>query len=57
MPNCGSGHVALPRAAGLALSPDGTRLVSSLATLGPDSTKYVSALWGIDPRVNARPGD
>lgn len=42
-------YVALPRAAGLALSPDGTRLVSSLATLGPDSTKYVSALWEIDP--------
>ncbi|MGH8827230.1 MAG: TolB family protein, partial [Jiangellaceae bacterium] len=42
-------YIALPRTTGLALSPDGTRLVTSVATLGPDDAKYVSALWEIDP--------
>lgn len=46
--------LALPRASGLALSPDGTRLVTSVAALAPDRTKYTSALWEIDP-VSRRP--
>src|SRR5664280_744554 len=41
--------LALPRAAGLALSPDGNRLVTSVGTLNPDRTKYVTALWELDP--------
>lgn len=41
--------LALPRVAGLALSPDGSRLVTSVATLGPDATKHVTALWEVDP--------
>ncbi len=41
--------LALPRASGLALSPDGSRLVASVATLDPERTAYVSALWEIDP--------
>lgn len=40
---------AIPRLAGLALSPDGTRLVTSVATLNPEKTKWQSALWEIDP--------
>ena len=41
--------IALPRASGLALSPDGTRLVTTLSTLDPKSTGFVSALWEVDP--------
>jgi dipeptidyl aminopeptidase/acylaminoacyl peptidase len=42
-------YIALPRLGGLTLSPDGTRLVTSVATLNPDRTGYVSALWEVDP--------
>jgi dipeptidyl aminopeptidase/acylaminoacyl peptidase len=42
-------YLALPRASGLALSPDGTRLVTVVATLDSDATRYVSALWEVDP--------
>ncbi|WP_299957217.1 S9 family peptidase [uncultured Modestobacter sp.] len=41
--------VALPRLGGLALSPDGTRLVTSVATLDPAGTRWQSALWEVDP--------
>ncbi|HEX5494649.1 MAG TPA: S9 family peptidase, partial [Mycobacteriales bacterium] len=44
-----SRYVALPRLSGLAVSPDGTRLVTSVATLSPDTKKYLTALWEIDP--------
>ena len=40
---------ALPRTAGLALSPDGTRLVTTVTTLDPRGTRFVSALWEVDP--------
>jgi dipeptidyl aminopeptidase/acylaminoacyl peptidase len=39
----------VPRLAGLALSPDGTRLVTSVATLDPTKTRWVNALWEVDP--------
>ena len=42
-------YVALPRLAGLALSPDGTRLVTTAATLNPERTASRTALWEIDP--------
>ncbi|WP_349300600.1 S9 family peptidase [Pseudonocardia nematodicida] len=42
-------YVALPRLSGLALSPDGGRLVTGVAELEPDGTRYRSALWQIDP--------
>ncbi|WP_308123503.1 S9 family peptidase [Modestobacter marinus] len=41
--------VALPRLGGLALSPDGTRLITSVATLDPEGKKWQSALWEVDP--------
>ena len=40
---------ALPRVSGLALSPDGERLVTSVATLDPDAVRWVTALWEVDP--------
>ena len=42
-------YIDLPRASGLTLSPDGTRLVTSVQTLNPKRTKYVTALWEVDP--------
>ena len=41
--------VALPRLGGLALSPDGKRLVTAVSTLNPERTKWVTALWEVDP--------
>ena len=41
--------IALPRLSGLQLSPDGTRLVTAVASLSPDRTRYVTALWEVDP--------
>ncbi|WP_324649249.1 S9 family peptidase [Georgenia sp. H159] len=42
-------YVALPRLGGLALSPDGRRLVTTVSTLDEDRTGYRSALWEVDP--------
>ena len=42
-------YVALPRVSGLALSPDGTRLVTAVQTLDAKRTRYVTALWDVDP--------
>ncbi len=42
-------YIALPRLGGLALSPDGTRLVTTVQTLNPDRTAYSTALWELDP--------
>lgn len=41
--------VALPRISGVTLSPDGERLVTTVATLNEKGTGYASALWEIDP--------
>ncbi|WP_380172723.1 alpha/beta fold hydrolase [Kineococcus sp. DHX-1] len=40
---------ALPRVSGLALSHDGTRLVTTVATLTADRTRWRGALWEVDP--------
>ncbi|HEV7862503.1 MAG TPA: S9 family peptidase [Acidimicrobiia bacterium] len=47
--------LALPRVSGLAVSPDGSRLVTSVATLAPDGTKFQSALWQLDPAGEVAP--
>jgi dipeptidyl aminopeptidase/acylaminoacyl peptidase len=41
--------VALPRIAGLALSPDGRRLAVAVQTLDAKRTKWQSAVWEVDP--------
>ncbi len=41
--------VALPRLSGLVLNREGTRLVTSMATLNPKKTAYQTALWEVDP--------
>ncbi|MGH2721776.1 MAG: TolB family protein, partial [Actinomycetota bacterium] len=47
--------LSLPRVEGLALSPDGRRLVTSVATVAPDGKKFLGALWELDPRGEAPP--
>jgi dipeptidyl aminopeptidase/acylaminoacyl peptidase len=43
-------HVnALPRVSGLAMSPDGARLVTTVATVSGDGTAFRTALWEVDP--------
>ncbi len=46
-------YVALPRLGGLALSPDGTRLVTAVSTLSPDRKRHVTSLWQVDPAGEA----
>src|SRR5919198_19006 len=48
-------YLSLPRVAGLALSPDGRRLVTSVATAAPDGKKFVTALWEFDPAGDRAP--
>ena len=47
--------LAQPRIAGLALSPDGARLVVGVATTAPDGTRFRTALWQVDPAGKAEP--
>ena len=46
-------YVAHPRISGLALSPDGCRLVTTVATMTPKGTGYATALWELDPTGKA----
>jgi dipeptidyl aminopeptidase/acylaminoacyl peptidase len=45
-----SAYMALPRLTGLAVSPDGGRLVTAVAGPSADGKKYVTAIWEIDTR-------
>ncbi|NKX55079.1 S9 family peptidase [Arthrobacter mobilis] len=42
-------YIALPRLSTLALSADGTRLVTAVTTLDSKATGYTTALWELDP--------
>lgn len=48
--------IAIPRIDGLALSPDGTRAILTVATLNKDATAYERALWEVPAAADA-PGD
>ena len=41
--------LALPRASGLAVSPDGTRVVTAITELSEKRTDFVNAIWELDP--------
>lgn len=41
--------IAIPRLGGLVLSPDGSRLVTTVATLNQKATEYRTSLWEVDP--------
>jgi dipeptidyl aminopeptidase/acylaminoacyl peptidase len=42
-------YIALPRVSGLAVSPDGSRVVTTVAELNDKRTEYISAVWELDP--------
>jgi dipeptidyl aminopeptidase/acylaminoacyl peptidase len=42
-------YLALPRVSGLAVSPDGSRVVTTVSELNEASTEYVTAIWELDP--------
>ncbi|MHC6591385.1 S9 family peptidase [Arthrobacter sp. C152] len=42
-------YLSIPRVSGLALSPDGSRLVTTVSTLNGRGTEYATALWELDP--------
>ena len=41
--------LALPRVSGLAVAPDGSRVVTSISELNEKRTEFVSAIWELDP--------
>ncbi len=41
--------IALPRVSRLAVSPDGSRVVTTVSELNEKRTEYVTAVWEIDP--------
>ncbi|WP_206662338.1 S9 family peptidase [Propioniciclava sinopodophylli] len=45
--------IAYPRVNGLALSPDGRRLATIVATLDAKKTRYANAVWELDPAGEA----
>ncbi|MDT7740069.1 MAG: hypothetical protein QOK09_3438, partial [Mycobacterium sp.] len=47
-------YVAMPRVSGLAVSADGSRVVTTVAELNDKRTDYVSAIWELDP-TGAKP--
>ena len=46
-------YFALPRVSGLAVSPDGLRVVTTVSELNEKRTEYVTAVWELDPRGRA----
>ncbi len=46
-------YIGLPRVSGLAISPDGSRLITTVATLNKERTEYRTALWEVDPEGRA----
>ena len=42
-------YLALPRVSGLAVSPDGARIVTTIAELNDAGTEFVSSVWELDP--------
>lgn len=42
-------YLALPRVSGLAVSPGGDRVVTTVSELNDKATEYVTAVWELDP--------
>src|SRR5271170_446542 len=42
-------YLALPRVSGLAVSADGSRVVTTVAELNDKRTEHISAVWEVDP--------
>jgi dipeptidyl aminopeptidase/acylaminoacyl peptidase len=48
-------YIALPRVSGLAVSADGSRVVTTVAELNDKRTDYVSAIWEVDVKGRRPP--
>lgn len=48
-------YLSLPRVSGLALSPDGRRLVTRVEKVSEDGSKFTGNLWEVDPSGNREP--
>ena len=42
-------YLSLPRASGLAVSPDGRRVVTMISELNDKGTEFITAAWELDP--------
>ena len=42
-------YLSLPRVSGLAVSPDGRRVVTMISELNDKGTEFVTAAWEVDP--------
>ncbi|MBX7456463.1 prolyl oligopeptidase family serine peptidase [Mycolicibacterium sp. 3033] len=42
-------YLSLPRVGGLAITPDGSRVVTTVSELSRDRTEFISAIWELDP--------
>jgi len=42
-------YIAMPRVSGLAVSADGSRVVTTIAELNTAKTEYVTSVWELDP--------
>ncbi|MCK0176725.1 S9 family peptidase [Mycolicibacterium sp. F2034L] len=42
-------YLALPRVSGLAVSPDGARVVTTISGLDDSGSEFVTAIWELDP--------
>jgi dipeptidyl aminopeptidase/acylaminoacyl peptidase len=46
-------YLALPRVSGLAVSADGSRVVTTIAELNTAKTEFITAVWELDPAGSA----
>ena len=42
-------YIALPRVSNIAVSPDGTRVLTTVTELNEKRTEYITAVWELDP--------
>ena len=42
-------YLALPRVSGLAVSPDGARVVTTISSIDDTRTEFVTSIWELDP--------
>lgn len=49
-------YFALPRVAGLAVAPDGERVVTTISELNHERTEYITAIWELIRKGSNPPG-
>ena len=46
-------YLSLPRVSGLAITPDGSRVVTTVSQCNDDRTEFTTAIWELDPEGHA----